>query len=500
MVASSPITFLQKRSPLPALTLIATDEQERSRALTSLARIKLITFPAALLYSEAAMKRLGRVLANRASVVLDKPHLLLFAQDDAELAKAEWFRQVMMQKHPDWVASIEVMRQKGHNEAAATAIRYLQQLEPAAKMFEIKRQLLVLSRRGGKGNPHFIAPFTGGHDTTCATWTRKVGTDPAGKPLKGFVRAAVAVGFCPVECPFCYLLMTYTQSMDIALNWEDLRDELQRWGYQGAKYRYPINFGETSGMVEYDHWFSTPDGEGSMVQYIIDACEEARVMPFFLTKQAYPDYLKYNGMVQVGISLSPEPVRQWLSPHGSSAEVLLESLRNAVAKGAVSPVIRLAIIWSQREAYPPLLDRIAELFKDYNDDGGLRITADIIRFTPSTAAEIGRLYPEQARTLFAEANVPYTDDGDKLRVNTRAATDRKFRPEVEQQATIYRWLRDELNARGLRGVDLTPCKGNPDELLPLVREGTIEAMPCACYALNPVMGKLVRWQRNGEYT
>lgn len=494
MVVSSPITFVPKRATMPTFTPVATDEPERSRALDNLARIKLITFPATLLYSDEAMRRLGRVLENRAAIVGDKPHLLLFAHDDDEFAKAEWFQHTMLNKHPGWVASIEIMRQKGHNDASADAIRYLKRLQPDARMFEIKRQLLVLSRRGGKGIPHFIGPFTGGHGTTCATWTRKVSTDPDGKPLKGFVRAAVAVGFCPVECPFCYLLMVYTQSMDIALNWEDLHDELQKWGYKGAKYRYPINFGETSGMVEYDNWFSAADGEGSMVQYIIDACEEARVIPFFLTKQAYPDYLNYKGMVQVGISLSPEPVREWLSPYGSPAEVLLESLRKAVAKGAISPVIRLAIIWSQRDAYPPLLDKIAEMFKDYKDDGGLRITADIIRFTPSTAAEIGRIYPEQARTLFAEANVPYTDDGDKLRVNTRATTDRKFRPEVEQQTEIYRWLRDELNARGLRGVDLTPCKGNPDELLPLVREGTIEAMPCACYALNPVMAKLVRWQ------
>jgi len=488
---------VQKPRALPLVVLSAADEQERERSLANLARIRLITFSAALLHSEATQIRLGQLLMNRADVAEDRPHLLIFANDNTELNKAERFKQLLLSKHPELVATVEVMMQKGHNDSAANAIRYLKQLEPDIKMFEIKRQLLVLSRRGGKGIPHFIAPFTGGHDTTCATWTRKVGTDPSGKPLKGFVRAAVAVGFCPVECPFCYLLMIYTQSMDIALNWEDLRDELQKWGYKGAKYRYPINFGETSGMVEYDNWFSKPNGEGSMVQYIIDACEEARIMPFFLTKQAYPDYLKYKGMVQVGISLSPEPVREWLSPNGSSAEVLLQSLRNAVAKGAVSPVIRLAIIWSQREAYLPLLDGVAELFKDYTDDGGLRITADIIRFTPSTAAEIGRIYPEQARTLFAEANVPYTDDGDKLRVNTRATTDRKFRPEVEQQANIYRWLREELNARGLRGVDLTPCKGNPDELLPLVREGTLEAMPCACYALNPVMARLVRWQLAG---
>src|SRR5207302_269446 len=91
-------------------------------------------------------------------------------------------------------------------------------------------------------------------------------------------------------------------------------------------FRYPINFGETSGLVEYDEWFSSVDGEGSIIQYVIDACAEADVCPFFLTKIRYPRYLRFHGKVQVGISLMPEPVRKWVAPHGSPADELLDSL------------------------------------------------------------------------------------------------------------------------------------------------------------------------------
>jgi len=34
---------------------------------------------------------------------------------------------------------------------------------------------------------------------------------------------------------------------------------------------------------------------------------------------------------------------------------------------------------------------------------------------------------------------------------------------------------------GCGSVILTPCKGDPAELLPLVRQKIIPAMPCACF-------------------
>lgn len=480
------------------------DHRERSRAIDNLGRINLIGVAAPLLVIPNARNRIMQLLLNRTVVGTQRPSLMLLAHSDSEEALAHDFSVELEAAYSSLVSEARVVREDGHNEAAGNAISYLRGLDPTARLFAIKRQMLILSRRGGKGKAHFISPFTGGHGTTCATWTRKVTQTPDGKPLKGFVKAAVAVGFCPIECPFCYLQMSYTQSMDIALNLDDLAAELMRWGYKGAKYPYPINFGETSGLVEYDHWFSHADGQGSIVQQVIDACYEARVMPFFLSKQAYPDYLKYKGLVQVGISLSPEPVRQWLSPYGSPASTLLQSLRRAVDNGAVSPVIRLALIWEQRECYPQLLDEIAQVFGDYRVSGGLRITADLIRFTPSTAAEIGRNQPVSvSRRLFDEAAVPYTETADAqgreyLKVDTAAATDAKFRAATSRQNEVYRWLRGELNARGLQHFDLTPCKGNPTELLQLVREGTLEAMPCACYAASPVQRQLEIWQKSGN--
>jgi hypothetical protein len=104
----------------------------------------------------------------------------------------------------------------------------------------------------------------------------KMVRNPHGTIIKGFMKASVAVGFCPVECPYCYLNMPYTDGMDVALNWEELADELQqKW----RRYQYPINFDETSGLVEYDEWFTQSDGTGSMIQFVIDACAEADVTP-----------------------------------------------------------------------------------------------------------------------------------------------------------------------------------------------------------------------------
>lgn len=113
-----------------------------------------------------------------------------------------------------------------------------------------------------------------------------------GTVTKGFMKASMAVGFCPVECPYCYLNMPYTDGMDVALNWEDLAIELRKKWF---RYKYPINFGETSGLVEYDEWFADEDGKDSMIQFVIDACREAEVTPFFLTKIRYPRYLRFEG-------------------------------------------------------------------------------------------------------------------------------------------------------------------------------------------------------------
>lgn len=42
-----------------------------------------------------------------------------------------------------------------------------------------------------------------------------------------------------------------------------------------------------------------------------------------------------------------------------------------------------------------------------------------------------------------------------------------------------------LDEIGCSGIPITACKGDPDELEPLVQEGTICRMPCACFADTP---------------
>jgi hypothetical protein len=274
----------------------------------------------------------------------------------------------------------------------------------------------------------------------------------------------------------CYLQMSYTDGMDIALNLEDLREELmEKW----TDVAYPINFGETSGLVEYDEWFADPDGTGSVIQTIIDMCAAANVTPFFLTKIRFPWYLQFRGKVQVGVSLMPEAVREWMAPHGSPADELLDGLRWAWSAGAVDPVVRLSTVWQQRDAYPAFLDSmVAQL-----GTSGWRLTLDILRFTPSTATTIAKHYPHAAE-LFAEEIAP----GESKSLATLAKEAKrgvehvkKIRPPAERQAEIFTWFRNELDARGCATVFLSPCKGDPEELLPPARLKIINPMPCACY-------------------
>ena len=207
---------------------------------------------------------------------------MLAVHDDAEADAAERFRG----GPASCLARFTVKRQDGHNQTVGNAVElFRNEFNEDADPFTAKRQSLYLTNRGGSGKANFVSPFLGGQGTTCGEWTRPMVRNKDGTITKGFMKASVAVGFCPVECPYCYLNMPYTDGMDVALNWEDLATELRKKWFQ---YKYPINFGETSGLVEYDEWFSNEDGNGSMIQFVIDACNEAEVTPFFLTKIRYP--------------------------------------------------------------------------------------------------------------------------------------------------------------------------------------------------------------------
>ena len=212
-----------------------------------------------------------------------------------------------------------------------------------------------------------------------------------------------------------------------------------------------------------------------MVQYVIDACAHANVTPFLLTKVRFPSYLKFSANTQVGISLMPEEIRQQMAPHGSPSEELLESLAWAVSTGAQDPVIRLFVQWQQRQLYPPLL----KLCRDRLGTRGWRVTLDILRFTPTTLSLLEAKYPDLA-PVFAQELAPNSEYSLR-QVAGEGRNQKKVRPPIERQIEIYRSIRSELNALGCQDVPLTACKGDPDELKPLIKDKIIRPMPCACY-------------------
>ena len=464
-------------------TIASNGDRTREIVRDNLARIRLVSVAGPIVRDERQTRRLLSLLNRRREWDIEPPLLSLAVHSSEEEDAAEAFVQGPGRQLGRYV----IARQNGHNESVGHAIElFRKEFDPQADAFTVKRQSLILTKRGGKGKANFVSPFLGGQGTTCGEWTRPMVRKPDGTVIKGFMKASVAVGFCPVECPYCYLNMPYTNGMDIALNWDDLADELkQKW----AGYAYPINFGETSGLVEYDEWFANSDGEGSMIQFIIDACAEAKVTPFFLTKIRYPDYLRFSGRVQAGISLMPEPVRRWVAPNGSPADELLSSLSRAVSAGARDPVIRMTVIWQQQELYPEFLERCRDLL----GKTGWRLTLDILRFTPSTASIISKRYPDASRKFAAEIEPEGAHDlGSIARTAAGSKTHvKKIRPSADRQAEIFVWFRRELDRLGCKDVMLTPCKGDPDELTPLARLKVISSMPCACYGNNSSHGEKI---------
>jgi DNA repair photolyase len=443
----------------------------------------LVSVAGPIVCDERQSARLLRLLRNRRAWGIEAPLLALAVHSSEEEDAAKAFVEGPGRELGHYV----ITRQNGHNESVGHAIEVFRGvLDPQADAFTVKRQSLFLTRRGGKGKASFVSPFLGGQGTTCGEWTRPMVRKPDGTVIKGFMKASVAVGFCPVECPYCYLNMPYTNGMDIALNWDDLADELKdKW----TAYPYPINFGETSGLVEYDEWFANSDGQSSMIQFIIDACAEANATPFFLTKIRYPDYLRFSGKVQIGISLMPEPIRQWVAPNGSPADELLSSLARAVSAGATDPVIRMTVIWQQQELYRDFLEHC----RDSLGKTGWRLTLDILRFTPTTASIISKRYPDASRMFAAEIEPEGTRDlGSIARSAVGSKTHvKKIRPNADRQAEIFVWFRRELDRLGCRDVMMTPCKGDPEELTPLARLKVISSMPCACYGNNSSHGEKI---------
>lgn len=299
--------------------------------------VRLVAVDGPLLLEPEPRKRIMRLLNNYRRWNLEKPLVMLGVHNDDERNAADVF-----QAEATDLATFNVVRQGRHNERLKNAVAlYWQHIDQNARDHHLNRGILHLARRGGNRQPRFIDRFTEGKGTTCNAWT----------PDGGFIQAGVAMGHCPVGCTVCYMQAAYREAMTVYLNLEDLESELGRW----CGHPHPVNFSAKSGFMEYDQWFCGDDGEGSPVQFVIDACVRAQVMPYILTKIAFPRYLKFHGNVHLGVSLMPEAIRREIAPFGSPTEELLESLAWAMSEGAASAGIRLFVMSQFLDQYVPLL-------------------------------------------------------------------------------------------------------------------------------------------------
>ena len=466
---------------MPIVSSDVREKQDKTGQVVrgNFSRIGLIAIDAAVLMESESCNRARRCVRNRAALGDRRFIVMMACLNPRQRRKAREFAA----NFPD--VEFQFVNQQDCRQTVGNAIdRFRKQHGDSLLAWEAKRRILFLSRRGGQAKkPEFVSRFTGGAGTTCGEWTRPVSYAADGTPQKGFMKAAVTGGFCPVGCPFCYLQAYQMDAMKVYLNLEDHQRELLS-KYQ--RYAYPINYCEVSGFVEYDEFFTDPDGSGSLVQTVIDMCMDADVTPFLLTKIRFPDYLKFHGRVQVGISLMPEEVRQYMAPHGSPTDELLRSLGTAIAKGAVDPVVRLTTFWEHRDKYPELLRQC----RDVLGTSGWRLTVDLMRFTPRTAQQIAARSPKAAAVFAAEIGAGGCDTN-LSQLASQSRNEKKIRPPLERQQQVYSWLREELTLLGCKEIMLTPCKASPEELLPLVRDKTISAMPCACFGCSRE-GKIVK--------
>ena len=182
-------------------------DQSASIVRQNMARIKLFTVAGPLLCHPAQAHRIVQLLKNRQSWGLEQPLVMLAVHSEHEQTAAEQFQSGIARDLAQYV----IVRQNGHNETVGHAIELFRKaFDPSADPFTAKRQSLYLTRRGGKGKANFVSPFLGGSGTTCGEWTRPMVRKADGSVIKDFMKASVAVGFCPVACPYCYLNMPYT--------------------------------------------------------------------------------------------------------------------------------------------------------------------------------------------------------------------------------------------------------------------------------------------------
>lgn len=444
--------------------------------LTRLEQIDLIALDAAVSV-DLMGERARRLLANRQHMAPEcLPYLLITAHNDVEHQLA---RRAANHLRP-YVASVTVLDERGRNETAANALALHRKYWPDISEQERKTRILLLGRRGGGGKPQFIVPFVGGAGTTCGAWTpivayqrgkttwiagtRSKEEERQATPIRGFLRGNYAQGVCPAECSFCYL--RGLQGMGIKstfLNLEDAipeLDVLQRGSV--------VNWAELGGPVEEDPWFVDEEGNGSLVQTILDLSTERGIVAFFLTKGVYEPYLRLDGrLALLAISLNAPAISEVFEPGGAPPEARLRGLAWAIDNGAMDHTIRLGPI-IPIEGYKKHYHELFEMMADILGPRLKRMTIDILRFSPQM--------PGILRASFSEEIV-----SSLLTEMEPAVKAHKYRPTAHRQQRLYHWIRAMLAHYGMSHVKTTPCKADPTEAFMFLRAGDITSMPCACH-------------------
>jgi len=444
--------------------------------LERLKAIDVIALDAAVSFGPMG-ERARRLLANRKRVAsYHLPQLLITAHNDTEQQLAY---QAAERLRP-LVNKITILSEHGRNETAVNALALHRQHWPDMQEQERKTRIILLGRRGGGGKPQFIAPFVGGAGTTCGTWTpivayqrgkttwiagtRSKEEEREATPIRGFLRGNYAQGVCPAECSFCYLRGLQGMGIKgVSLNLEDAipeMDTLQRGSV--------VNWAELGGPVEEDPWFVDEQGNGSLVQTILNLSTERGIVAFFLTKGVYEPYLQLEGrLALLAISLNAQAISDVFEPGGASPEERLKGLAWAIDHGAMDHTIRLGPI-IPIEGYKKHYHELFEMMADILGPRLKRITIDILRFSPQMPGILRASFPESIVSSLLTEMEP-------------AVKSHKYRPSAHRQQRIYHWVKAMLTHYGMSQVKTTPCKADPAEAFLFLQAGDITSMPCACH-------------------
>jgi len=249
----------------------------------------------------------------------------------------------------------------------------------------------------------------------------------------------------------------------ISLNLEDAIPELDVLPRGSV-----VNWAELGGPVEEDPWFVDEQGNGSLVQTILDLSTECGIVAFFLTKGVYEPYLQLDGrLALLAISLNAPAISTIFEPGGAPPEERLKGLAWAIDNGAMDHTIRLGPI-VPIEGYKRHYHELFEMMADILGPRLKRMTIDILRFSPQMPGILRASFPEEIVSSLLTEMEP-------------AVKSHKYRPSAHRQQQLYPWIRAMLTHYGMSHVKTTPCKADPTEAFLFLRAGDITSMPCACH-------------------